>query len=248
MRDPYLYPDSNVLRNLLDILDGDALDLAEAELSRANMMLLYEQGFSDFSATGMQAIHKALFGDVYDWAGEFRTINIQKREKLLACLSVVYSDTNIIERDLKKAWKELHTVSWKELTPEKFAEQMARRFPPLWQVYPFREGNTRTVVMLMTFFAEHHGFYFDQELLAAAAQYVRNSFVMASIDPRYAEFEHLEKILKDAVSVKPIEYVDNLDEEIVLADRTEKYSKYQTGEEYKPEPHEYLEEGPELIM
>jgi len=103
MHDPYLYPDSAVLRNLLDIHDEDALNLAEAELSRANMMLLYEQGFSDFSSQGLQAIHKTLFGDVYDWAGEFRLINIQKREQQLAGLSVWYSNDNDIERDLTTA-------------------------------------------------------------------------------------------------------------------------------------------------
>lgn len=92
MGDLYLYPGSKVLRNLLDIHDEDALDLAEAELSRANMMLLYEQGFSDFSAQGLQAIHKALFGDIYDWAGEFRLINIYKREEELAGRSIWYSD------------------------------------------------------------------------------------------------------------------------------------------------------------
>jgi cell filamentation protein len=212
------------------------------------MMLLYEQGFSDFSSQSMQAIHKALFGDIYDWAGKFRLINIQKRESLLAGRSVWYSDMNAIERDLEKAWKTLHAVSWKELSPDKFAEHMAQRFPPLWQVHPFREGNTRTVVMLMTFFAEHHGFYFDQSLLATSAKYVRDSFVMASVDPQYAEFEHLEKILKDAVSLEPIEYVDDLDEAFTAPEQAEKYSKYQTGEEYKPEPHEYRDSEPELTM
>ena len=58
MRDPYLYPGSMVLRNLLDIHDEDALNLAEAELSRASMMLMYEQGFTDFSSQGFQKIHK----------------------------------------------------------------------------------------------------------------------------------------------------------------------------------------------
>lgn len=75
---------STVLRNKLGITDDKDLDIAEAELSRANMMLLYEKGFSDFSPEGICFIHKELFGDVYEWAGKYRTINIQKREKVLA--------------------------------------------------------------------------------------------------------------------------------------------------------------------
>lgn len=53
MADPYLYNDVPVLRNALSIKDEKTLDLIEAEQSRANMMLLYEQGFHDFSPEGL---------------------------------------------------------------------------------------------------------------------------------------------------------------------------------------------------
>lgn len=79
MNDSYLYENSSVLKNLLGITDENELDIAEAELSRANMMLLYENGFSDFSSNGICFIHKELFGDVYEWEGQYRIINIQKR-------------------------------------------------------------------------------------------------------------------------------------------------------------------------
>lgn len=105
MNDPYLYEGSHVLRNLLNIQDEKELDLAEAELSRANMMLLYDEGFHDFSATGLCRIHKALFGDVYDWAGQLRIINIQKREELLGGKSVWYSNDEDIQRDMALAWE-----------------------------------------------------------------------------------------------------------------------------------------------
>ena len=48
MPDCYLYDDVPVLKNKLDIKDGNTLDLVEAEQSRASMMILYEQGFHDF--------------------------------------------------------------------------------------------------------------------------------------------------------------------------------------------------------
>ena len=78
MSDPYLQPDSRVLRNLFNITDSNELDLAEAELSRASMMLLYEQGFDDFSAKGIQFLHEAMFGDVYDWAGQFTSRSVSR--------------------------------------------------------------------------------------------------------------------------------------------------------------------------
>lgn len=48
MPDIYLYDDAPILRNKLQIKDEKTLELIEAEQSRANMMLLYEQGFHDF--------------------------------------------------------------------------------------------------------------------------------------------------------------------------------------------------------
>ena len=65
-KDLYLIDNSSVLKNLLGITDEKELDLAEAEISRANMMLLYEKGFEDYSTEGFCFIHKFLFGNNYD--------------------------------------------------------------------------------------------------------------------------------------------------------------------------------------
>lgn len=74
MPDCYLYDDIPVLKNKLDIKDSATLDLVEAEQSRASMMILYEQGFHDFSPKGLCEIHRFLFEDIYDWAGKYRII------------------------------------------------------------------------------------------------------------------------------------------------------------------------------
>ena len=74
MSDPYLYEYVPVLKNKLDIKNEKTLDRIEAEQSRANMMLLYEQGFQDFSLDGLREIHWILFGDIYEWASQYRII------------------------------------------------------------------------------------------------------------------------------------------------------------------------------
>ena len=232
MPDPYLYPDVPVLRNKLEIKTEKTLDLVEAEQSRANMMLFYDQDFTDFTPAGLQQIHKFLFGDIYDWAGNYRIINIQKAERLLGGRSVWYSNDEDIERDLTTAFQAIHDFNWDACSREEFVSALTHLFPPIWQVHPFREGNTRTVVMLMTLFVEAHGYYFDKDLLAASAGYVRDSLVMASIDQN-SEFEHLDRILLDAVCTEPIEPQD---EEPLIEERTSKYTKYQK-EPYTPVPH-----------
>lgn len=60
--------------------------------------------------------------------------------------------------------------------------------------------------------------------------------VPASLD-QYAEYEHIEKILNDAISMESIQYMDNLDEP-VLEEKSEKHRRYQT-EDYRPTAHEY---------
>ena len=220
MADPYLYADTPVLKNKLDIRDEKVLDLVEAEQSRANMMLLYERGFSDFTPAGLCEIHRFLFGDIYDWAGEYRIINIEKREKLLAGRSVWYSNDEDIPRDLENAFQELLSQDWPQFSRQEFVRHLITGFPKIWQVHPFREGNTRTLVMLMTFFVEHHGFYMD----------------LASLD-QFSEYEHLERILLDAVCDEPILYDESALEVTTPAEvQQEKYKKYQT-EKYVPQPH-----------
>ena len=63
--------------------------------------------------------------------------------------------------------------------------------------------------MMIALFVEHYGYYFDYELMANSAGYVRNAFVLCCFDDN-SEFEHLERILFDAISEEPIEdYVDS---------------------------------------
>ena len=88
--------------------------------------------------------------------------------------------------------------------------------------------------MLLTFFVEHYGYHMDQDLLAESAGYVRDAFVMASLD-QFSEYEHLERILLDAVCADPVDYELALDAEYE-AQQSEKYQKYHR-EHHTPEPH-----------
>ena len=156
----------------------------------------------------------------------------------MAGLSVLYSDNEKIPDDLNSIFKELHNSEWNELSKSDFVSKISRIFSKIWRVHPFREGNTRTVVMMLTFFAEDYGYYINQNLIAKRANRVRNSFVMASLD-RYSEYDHLERILMDAICRDPIQY----DLSPVMSDPPEsstKYAKYQS-EDYKAIPH-YLRE------
>jgi hypothetical protein len=78
--DPYCYPATSVLMNLLDLGDAGALEAFEADavLRRGDEPL----PDGDFTSSHLQGIHRHLFQDVYAWAGEFRTVRISKEASM----------------------------------------------------------------------------------------------------------------------------------------------------------------------
>jgi cell filamentation protein len=77
--DPYLYPGTDVLKNLRDIRDPDILARFEAEAtSRRLVQLINSPVPGRFDTAQLKAIHKHIFQDIYAWAGQFRTVNISK--------------------------------------------------------------------------------------------------------------------------------------------------------------------------
>ena len=77
--DHYLDPASGVLKNRLGITDAAALERAEAALVATRSYELSQTPFKGrFDLTHRQAIHRSLFGDLYEWAGELRTVDISK--------------------------------------------------------------------------------------------------------------------------------------------------------------------------
>lgn len=77
-QDSYCYPDSTVLRNKLDIRDDATLSEAERQLS-AIAADNVEFNPPPYGLAYLQNIHRALFSDLYEWAGELRTVGISKQ-------------------------------------------------------------------------------------------------------------------------------------------------------------------------
>ncbi|MDX3132899.1 hypothetical protein PV367_24690 [Streptomyces europaeiscabiei] len=68
-----------VLRNKLGITDHQLLAAAEADITRARLVMLAERPLPGAYDRHLQAFHAAIFGDIYPWAGGLRTVNIAKR-------------------------------------------------------------------------------------------------------------------------------------------------------------------------
>jgi cell filamentation protein len=199
MRDPYLYEGLAILKNRLGIKDANLLEQAEADITAFNLSDIDGVVKStSFDLSRLLAIHKYIFGDLYEWAGTIRTIPMVKGERVLGGDTVRYSKPDDIERDCTTVLKKLNDTNWTTLGVHETAETFTKLIAKLWQVHPFREGNTRTVITFATQFAEAHGFRMDKTLLKDCAAYVRDALVKAS-DGQYSEYVHLVKIIEDAV-------------------------------------------------
>ncbi|MDR0434027.1 MAG: Fic family protein [Gracilibacteraceae bacterium] len=199
MRDPYLYEDVPVLRNLLGIKDADKLERAEADITAfalADVDGVVAMLPFDFSR--LIAIHKHVFGDIFDWAGSIRTISMAKGERVLGGDTVRYSQSNDVRRDADRVLREMNAADWSALDIHETAVKFAKLIAALWQCHPFREGNTRATITFATQFAEAHGFRMDKSLLRDSAAYVRDALAKAS-DGQYSEYDYLVKIFEDAI-------------------------------------------------
>jgi cell filamentation protein len=137
--DPYVYPETNVLRNLRDIRDQKKLDAVEAIATARRIRELESNAASGkFDSRHIQSIHHYIFQDVYPWAGEFRTVDISKGGHLFGFSQHVVSSLNKTCEELKK--ERYLNGSDQRL----FANRGAYYLGELNAIHPFREGNGRT--------------------------------------------------------------------------------------------------------
>ena len=204
MRDPYLYPDSDVLMNKLNIRNQSELDEAEADFVVFRLKEIAQNPLAgDYNYAHLIRMHETLFQDLYTWAGEERLINMYKEEPVLGGLSIDYSDFINIKNDGINALRTMTMKNWKEMSIEDAAKELAASLAEIWKIHPFREGNTRTVITFCCQFADEQGWTIDRSLFEQNSQYVRTALVAYNAVFEdlgdLSKKEYLEKIVLDAL-------------------------------------------------
>ena len=135
----YEYIDSNtgILRNNADISDQQALDFFESAAVTKRTKELADKPLSIKDSSSLFAIHKHLFHDVYEWAGERRTVEISKEGKQF--FPINYFDTALEYID--KLIVDYHKCNIEN--KEKLANKLAIILDAVNYLHPFREGNGR---------------------------------------------------------------------------------------------------------
>jgi cell filamentation protein len=233
MRDPYLYDDVDVLRNLGNIRNAEELRRAEGDVTRHTMTMVYAHQFSKFNTETLREIHRIIFDNLFDWAGEFRTISVIKREDVLGGDTVRYAHPKQIKKELDEASKEITRLK-KSDPKEEILFKLVRIAAKLWQTHPFRDGNTRTIISFIVLLANHMQIEIDYSLFEKHAGYVRNALVWGA-QGMYSKHEFLERIFFDAAGLK----ADAGNPDTIVPNDYTHIEGYYVAD-YKEQPHIYI--------
>ncbi|BBG03574.1 MULTISPECIES: Fic/DOC family protein [Pseudonocardia] len=152
MTDPYLDLDAGVLRNRLGITDAGELARAEAELTALRLIELRQEPLPGrYDLDHLQDFHHHIFCDIYDWAGELRTVSLGKGQLFCLPQHLESSGEDIFDR--------LHrTQLLRGRHLGSFVTGLAELLGDINALHPFREGNGRTQRAFMAQLARAAGY------------------------------------------------------------------------------------------
>lgn len=119
------------LENKLGITDSAELAREEERISKKKARLLFESGTLDTLPVGsfvaLQEIHRYLFGEIYDFAGQLRTVNLAKGNLRFAPLMYLSAALDNIDK-----------------MPQSTYDEIIEKYVEMNIAHPFREGNGRS--------------------------------------------------------------------------------------------------------
>jgi len=166
--------------------DQEALDAFEAEATAQRFAEPLPAG--RFGVSHYRAVHRHLFGDVFPWAGRFRSVRIAKGGSMFCYPEHISGEMTRIFRALKaKDWM-------RGLTIAEFAAESAHFLTELNAIHPFCDGNGRTQLAFLTLLAFAAGYQVDFDRIEP------ESFLDAMIESFHGREQPLMQILQNLIS------------------------------------------------
>jgi len=187
IKDPYCYKGTTVLRNRLGIRELEALEAFEAEATAQRFAEPLPLG--RFGVAHYRAVHKHIFGDVFPWAGRFRTVRIAKAGSMFC-----YPEH--INSEMMRVFGNLKAKDWlRGLSQIDFAREAAHFLAELNAIHPFRDGNGRTQLAFVTLLAFAAGYELDFERIEP------ESFLTAMIESFQGSEESLMLAINNTLGI-----------------------------------------------
>lgn len=177
----YLWPDPHelVLRNKPGVKEQDQLDRLERHfVARRSAEIIMGKApvARTFDGDHVRAIHRHLFQDLYEWAGEHRRVNMAKGGKQ-------FVGHLWIPEGLAAVAEHVRGQDWEVLDRDGMVRELAVAGTRLNATHPFREGNGRTTRLFLMHIAEQTG----HELDFSRVNTVSWNLHSAASVPRYGE-------------------------------------------------------------
>lgn len=162
--------------------NGSKAEHFEADIVSTRISSILQTESLVFTPSMLARIHRHLFDGVFkdDWVGQWRQVNLTKKEPVLQGRSLPYAPFSLIgemldyefnqekERQAGHPWADRREI----------AVSVFDFISHLWQIHPFREGNTRTVAVFAILYLERLGFRIGSEPFASHARYFRDALVL----------------------------------------------------------------------
>ena len=184
-------PGSNdlVLKNRLSITSPQEMDDAEARaLERAMVWIVgkYNERHR-FTAADICEIHKFWLGEIYEWAGKYRQVNISKGNFSFAAAARISPLLKGFERDVLARYTPCNSKDQNDIV-----RALAETHVELVLIHPFRDGNGRVSRMLSTLMALQAGLpLLDFGVIAGEKKVAYFAAVQAGLDKNYKPMEQL---------------------------------------------------------
>lgn len=159
-QDPYINQSSECLRNLFGIKDSEELSRVETALVlnrcyELELASLDKAVDKEFDFQHLKDIHKHLFQDVYDWAGQVRHVDLSKGETR-------FLPHQLIEKGAHSIFSGLKEQNYlKGLAPDDFSKNAGYYLGEINHIHPFREGNGRAQREFINQLAQHNGYHIE---------------------------------------------------------------------------------------
>ena len=183
----YCYPDSDVLINKLDIKDVNKLHKFERKLTMIRLLELFDNPIKgNFDFKHLKDIHKFIFQDIYDWAGNVRIVDIAKGN-MFCNVKFIDSQAEEIFSNLKE---EMYLSG---LNEEDFVKRLAYYLSEINALHPFREGNGRTQREFIRLLALKNGYVIKYDRIS------NDEMIRASQESFLCDYDYMERLFERCV-------------------------------------------------
>lgn len=196
MIDPYLDTETGILRNLVGAKTQAELNQKEADITALRIRQLKDKPVTgNFDLKHLQALHKHIFQDIYEWAGQSRQIDMRKD-------TTVFLDKTLIDSSFEQVNEALKRENFLiGMPPKNFAERAGVYLGTVNIIHPFREGNGRSQRAFFSELARNAGHRIEWENIT------RQEMTIASIEGFKANFSLLSDLLEK--NLKPLQQKEN---------------------------------------